>query len=198
ERLAAVVRFEDDPPRLRVWSTAIDTEALEKRAEEIEAMLRADPEDVPPVDPPAPPVKRLADRQHATRVPVGPRWTRDGALLFAAWALDGRGRGRPDLYVWDPETGRERRVTRGADVRSADPAPDADRAIAVQHDWGRTRLVWVDLARGAVEPFTDRGLGVVVDHPRLSPDGARLAWLENAGAGWDVVVHDLSDGSEVR
>src|SRR5690606_19599231 len=190
--------FAEDPPRLRVWSTAIDEEALADRADDIDEMLAADPEAVAPVAPDAPPVKRLARRGHATRAPARPRGTRDGALLFASWTLDAEGRGRRDLYRWHPDTGRERRVTRGADVRSADPAPDADRAVAVQHDWGRTRLVWVDLDSGAVEPFTDRGLGVVVDHPRLSPDGARLAWLENAGAGWDVVVHDLSDGSEVR
>src|SRR5690606_15092965 len=81
ERLAAVVRSREDPPRLVVWSTSIDEEAEQERARDVEEMLRADPHDVAPVEPQAPPVKVLAEREHATRAPSEPRWTRDGKLL---------------------------------------------------------------------------------------------------------------------
>lgn len=197
ERIAAVLRDDDDPPRLVVWATAVDEEALERREREIERMLARDPLDVAPVPPKTAPHRMLAERKHATRFPVGPRWTRDGALLFSVWTLDGEGRARPDLYVWNPDTEAERRITHQADVRDADPAPDADRAVAVQHDWGRTRLVWVDLQDGSVEPLTPWGLEVVVDGPRIAPDGRTVAWLENAGRGWAVVIRD-GEGEERR
>lgn len=199
EKLAAVVWRKDKPPKLVVWSTAVDEEALEAREKAIAEVLAQDPEDVAPVPPDTLPHKVLHEREHWTILPVQPRWMPDGAgLLFTAWLFDGDGRMRPDLFLWDPEAGEERRITRRADVRNADPAPDGSFAVAVQHDWGRTRLVQVTLSDGAIEPLTAFDVDVIYDEPRLSPDGGRLAWLEHRGEGWDVVIRDLNDGTVTR
>lgn len=199
KRLAAVVDRKDDPPVLTVWSTAVDRQALAQRAEAIEALHEADPADVPAIGPAAPPRKVLHRRHHASRFPVLPRWMPDGeSLLFTAWSRDADGRYRPDIWRWHPETGEETRVTSWQDVRSADPSPDGTYAVAVQHAWGRTRLVKVTLADGGIEPLTDYDVHAVVDDPRLSPDGERLAWLENAGEGWDVVIRERASDTVTR
>ncbi|HSJ62261.1 MAG TPA: hypothetical protein VK922_00020, partial [Gemmatimonadaceae bacterium] len=47
--IAAVVRSRDQPPRLVVWETAVDTAAVRRMRLARERLLRADPDDVPPV-----------------------------------------------------------------------------------------------------------------------------------------------------
>lgn len=195
DAIAAVVTQRDKPSRLTVWSTEVDTEAAERRDERIAEMLEADPDDVAAIPSPTEPRKVLHSRRYATRPPVRPQWTPDGDLLFSAWTWDGQGRLRPDLFLWDPDSGDERRITRRQDLRNAHPSPDGTFAVAVQHSWGLTRLVRVELADGSVQPLTDYDVDVIVDDPRLSPDGRRLAYLIHEGRGWDVVVRDLEDDS---
>ena len=94
----------------------------------------------------------------ATTVDPSPRFLADGSVLFARSLPDRDGRFRADLFRWRPgrpEGGEVERVTRGADVRAADPAPDGSWAVALQSQWGQTRLVRVDLATGEVTPLTE-------------------------------------------
>ncbi len=63
---------------------------------------------------------------------------------------------------------------------------------------GNARIVWVD-RRGAVEPLSDLSRAFV-SHPRLSPDGERLAIAiaDPSGAASDVWVLDIARGTLSR
>ena len=197
EKIAVVVRSRKGPARLKVWSTGDpDEEALEDRREAREKRLEKDPEDVLSLEPRHPPRKELAERVRTTRTARQPRFMPDSdAVLFTAFAYDASGRRRPDLYLWNHASGEERRVTVNGDVRTADPAPDGSFAIAVGLSWGRTHLVRVDLETGAVEPITEPDVDIVYDAPRISPDGERVAYLVQRGAGWEIEVLDFGTGT---
>lgn len=201
-RLALVLRDRDRPPRLAVFATADDEEAARRRAEERERLLRRDPLDAPAVDPPAPPRVPLATLELPfTTVAPAPRFLPDGSLLFTRTRAAADGTLHPDLFRWWPDTGRVTRVTRGADLKAADPAPDGTWAVAVRSRWGRTSLVRVELASGAVEELVNpTDVATILDAPRLSPDGARLAYLRHdegaGGSTWRLLVRDLATGEE--
>lgn len=132
----------------------------------------------------------------ADAMAVDPRWLADGSVLFAQPAsADGGGR-RSDLFVWRPQEDEVRRVTRGAGLHAPDPAADGTWAVAVASRWGVTSLVRVDLGSGAVETLVPGELEAVIDAPRLSPDGRRLAYLRHRDGAWRVVVRDLATGAE--
>lgn len=206
-RLALVLQPLDAPARLLVLDTtqAAADEALREWEEGVDEALEEDPEDVRPVRPSTWPHEPVYERVDPGRSPVDPRWLRDGSgLLFTAWQPLPGGSGAPDLFLWtlpDEEAGqpsRERRVTRGASVKSADPHPDGTWAVAVEDVWGVSRVVRVELADGTVTPITEGSPTAVVRNPRLDPvHGTRLAYLRLAGdSGWSVVVRGLADGTE--
>ena len=200
-RLALVLRDRDRPPRLAVYATAEDEAAARRRGEERERLLRRDPEDVPAVDPPAPPREPLATLElPGTTVEPAPRFLPDGSLLFARTRAAPDGTLHPDLFRWWPERGRVERITRGGDLKAADPSPDGTWAVAVRSRWGRTALVRVDLASGAEQELVPGSVATVLDSPRLSPDAGRLAYLRHdegpGGAAWRLVVRELASGEE--
>ncbi|HUF78565.1 MAG TPA: hypothetical protein VMR44_06615, partial [Thermoanaerobaculia bacterium] len=196
-RLAIVLRHREDPPRLVVWETGVDEEAEERWREERERIAAADPEDVPagrtgPL--PREPVASLPTFDG--RQPLEPRWTPEGErLLFTALGPDPDGFLRADLYRWNPSTGRVERLTRWADLRSADPLPTPTggdgRAVAVRKRQGFSQLVTVDLATGAASALTEPSVEVVWARPRVSPDGRRLAAVRHRDGVWRLVVAEL-------
>ncbi len=198
ERLAIVLRSRKAPPRLVVWSTGPDPEAEKIRAEARRKLIERDPEDVPAVRAKPPrrkPLHELTSRNGAE--PFAPRWLPDGrSLLYVRSEPDGDGFLRPDLFQWTPETGRVRRLTRGAAVRDPDPDPTGTWAVAVRHRHGLSQLVRVELAGGGVEPLTPAAVEVVYDHPRISPDGSKLAFVRHSQGAWRLVVRELGSGAE--
>jgi hypothetical protein len=109
-------------------------------------------------------------------------------VLFARRAPDADGVLIWDLYLWNPSSGTVRRVTRGAGVVDADPAPDGRHAVGVRNRFGISSLVTVDLATGAVaplpaEPGSAEGW-LVWSHPRFSPDGREIAVLAHREERW--------------
>jgi hypothetical protein len=187
EKVAVVHVQEEGPPALVVLEVAVDEEAREERAEDIAEMLEKDPQDVAPVDPRLPPHAELHRRQSPPRTAVDPRWLDETTLLFSAWRPDARGNLQPDLFTWDTETGRERRLTRQANLRQADACGET--VVAVQRREGSSGLVRVDLEAGAVVPLTHPGPTVVDSGPRLAADCSVLAFLRNDGE-WRVVTAD--------
>ncbi|MDF1502112.1 hypothetical protein PYV61_04130 [Roseisolibacter sp. H3M3-2] len=101
-----------------------------------------------------------------------PRFLPDGVrLLVIRDEPRPDGTQRPDVWEWHTRTNRLRRVTRGAAVRDADPAPDGRTALGTRCLAGTCDVVRVDLASGAVTPFVRGTLDVVYQRPRWSPDG---------------------------
>ncbi|HET9768914.1 MAG TPA: hypothetical protein VFS60_18865, partial [Thermoanaerobaculia bacterium] len=196
-RLVLALSERDQPPRLAVYATAYDAEAARRREEERRRLIERDPEDAPAVDSGAPPREPLATLElTGNTVDPSPRFLADGSVLFARSLPDHDGRFRADLFRWRPEGGEVERVTRGADVRAADPSPDGSWAVALQSQWGQTQLVRVDLATGEVTPLTEWSVETIVDAPRISPHGERVAFLRHRGDGWKLVVRELASGAE--
>lgn len=135
-------------------------------------------------------------REHRRNSPGAHAWARDGrTLTYDQLEAEGRYALRSDLFALDVATGRERRLTRGARLRSADTGPAGD-WIAVEMVAGTNRLVRVRPGAGAragVAPLTETDLEVQWLDPRRSPDGTRIAAARWTRGGFlDVVLLDAS------
>jgi hypothetical protein len=189
KQIAVVIRAQDRPQKLVIWSTAPPDEEEKKFEERLKKILARDPEDVAPLR--TKPLPR--EPVHSLVMPDGgdietPRWTRDGkAILFAHRTPDADGVLHFDLYRWDFKT--VTRVTHLADVRDADPL-SATAAVAVRSRFGASQLVNVDLTTGAVTPRGESSIDVVYTHPRASSDGTRIAYVAHRDGAWGLYVDD--------
>jgi len=192
KQLAIVIRHRDRPEKLVVWSTEPAAEEQKKYEERVREILERDPEDVRAIL--TKPLPRKAVQSLV--MPDGgdieePRWTRDGkSIVFSHRVRDGEGLLHFDLYRWDFE--KLTRITHLADVHDADPLPDGRTAVAVRSRFGASQLVDVDLATGAVTPRMQASIDVVVTHPRVSPDGARIAHVAHRDGRWTLYVNDAA------
>ena len=191
-RLAALVTDRRRPSRLVVWSLEATG------AETGESAAPSDAQDPPAA--PAPPRRRREEAALEERPGThleGARFLPGGdALLVGLLAPDRRGFLRADLARWEPASARLVRLTRDADVRDADPDPAGRVAYGVRWRHGRSALVAVSLASGAVSELAAPDLEVVHDAPRVAPDGGALAWLEHRSGRWRARVARLgSDGT---
>ncbi len=194
--IAVVLRERNKPQKLVIWSTGPAEEEERKDREQMEKVLRRDPEDVGPVR--SRPLKRKPE--HSLTLPDGgdietPRWTRDGkAIVFAHRQPDGDGFLHHDLFLWRPELSLTR-VTQLADVRDADPMPDGRSAVAVRSRFGLSQLVNVNLSSGAVTELTEPSLDIVYSHPRVNRDGSAIAYVANRAGKW---VLEMREGTTSR
>ena len=192
-RLALVLARENAPRRVVVWKTApepVDSAELRRRDE----LLRRDPLDVPAIEWRPRPRKPVAELYPYVGAAYSePRFLPDGRhLLVVRDAALSNGQLRPDLFVWDSETGAVRRVTEGAGIRGADPAPDGRSAVAVRCLNGICDLVRVELADGSVAPLLRGSPERVFYRPRVSPDGAAAAVAVQEAGRWRIAVVPLS------
>jgi hypothetical protein len=131
-----------------------------------------------------------------------PRWMPDGkSVLFSRRSPDGEGVLRSDLYLWNFESNSIRRLTRQGDIAMADPSPDGSFLIGVSSRYGISRLVRIETQTGRA-----RGLRADLEsddpwrawiHPRVSPDGRRVAVILHSGARWRLMLVQV-DGNEMR
>jgi hypothetical protein len=196
DRLAVVEDDETMGRRILILSTADNELAAEDWQASVDKLLARDPEDVAPQRPRVFPHEEIDRYAHGGRQPVDPRWLASGTeILFTSWVRQPSGDLLPELFLWDIEGGRARRLTRGGGVQDADPHPGGSFAVAVQQRWGESRLVRVDLDTGAITGLTPREVDTVHDQPRIQPGGQQVAWLRHRGA-WEVALRDLSSGQE--
>ncbi|MFC1851800.1 TolB family protein [candidate division CSSED10-310 bacterium] len=185
EAMALVIYSKNHPPRLEVWSTTEIDEEKKKKYD--------DPEDVP--DKPAAPPKRkvlssLHTRNHAA--PFEPRFLPDGEhIIFHRFMADKSGNLHPDLFLWQRQTGKIKRVTYQADIHSARPFDEGRRAVAIRSRFGKTQLVEVDLLSGAVNQLTELSLDVTYSQPVVSPDDKYVAVIIHKVGHWSLSIHDL-------
>lgn len=189
---------------LAVWEieeSEEERQAEERRRKREEELLK-DPEEV--VDkPPAPRPRRPRWTLPAIHraAPRDPRWMPDSKrILFTMRQPDGDGSLRADLHFWDLDSGAVQRVTRRADIVTADPSPDGRWAMGVENRYGRSRLVRIDLESGATAALAPETAGGdpwrVWIHPRVSPDGARVTALVHTAPRWRLVVLPAAGGQE--
>ena len=192
-QLALVIRPRRGVAKLVIFDTGENEEAATKDREAIAKMLERDPQDVAPLR--TKPLPRKP--KHTLTLPdrgdiESPRWTRDErSLIYTHRQPDADGVLHFDLFRWTPASGENRRITRLADLRDADPLPGDTQAIAVRSRHGLTQLVRVDLASGTVRELTTPSLDVIASHPRVSPDGSRLAWVEHRQGHWRLMIAPL-------
>ncbi|MDP9191785.1 MAG: hypothetical protein M3P06_08780 [Acidobacteriota bacterium] len=191
-QIAVVIRDRNRPEKLVIWSTGAPDEEEKKFEEQTEKILARDPEDVRAVR-----VKPLPRKAvHSLVMPdggdiEGPRWMPDGkSILFAHRVRDAEGFLHFDLYRWDFAS--LTRVTNLADVRDADPLPNGRTAIAVRNRFGASQLVDVDLVTDAVTPRTEASIDTVFTHPRVSPNGQRIAHVTHRGGRWTLYVDEVA------
>ena len=199
-QIAIVIRAENKPARIVIWSTGPADEERERYEERIRKILERDPLDVAPVLTKPLPRKPV----YSFTSPDGgdmssPRWTPDGkSLLYSHRQPDRDGFLHHDLFLWTPETGQNRRITTLADVHDADPFPDSSTAIAVRNRFGLSQLVIVNLTDGEVMALTRPSVEHLPSHPRVSPDGKRIAYAENRDGRWSLRVMARDDQDSWR
>ena len=193
--VAIVLRRPDEPARIVVWGTAAQVDSGIVRARR--QMLERDPRDVAPYDSfPAPMIAKATLHPNRGRSHESPRWFADGErLLVTREEPLGDGATRPDLFVWNRTSGSLRRVTRGAGIRAADPAPDGRTAAGVRCANGICDLVRIDLASGAWTTLAAGSPFVVWHRARFSPDGMRVAASVQREGQWAVAVVDATTGA---
>ena len=197
--VAVVLRAREKPSRLVVLDAGDNAGPRQEHQDKLDRMLAADPEDVAPVS--AKPLGREPIHTLSASAggePYGPRWMPDGdSILFVRMDRDARGFLHPDIHRWFPASGRLVRITRGGDVRDPDPAPDGTWAVAVRNRFGTSELVRVEMESGVVSPLPGShgpSLDRVYDHPRLSPDGKRIAVILHGTDGWELALISVADG----
>ncbi len=198
EHLAIRLTSRDGPSRLVVMRTRPDTLTTAAR-ERYEEVFEADPEDVEPVQRRPRPQRPLATLLPTLgRAYTSPAWMPDGdGILVTRSDLVEGGRERPDLFLWRWETGQLRRITRGAAVREASPAPDGTWAVGVRCLHALCNVVRIELDDGAVTPLTDTDPLRPYYHPRVSPDGTTIVASVQTPEGWRLVAMD-ANGDSVR
>jgi WD40 repeat protein len=131
-----------------------------------------------------------------------PRWMPDGkSVLFSRRSPDADGVLRSDLFVWSLKSNSIRRLSREADVAMADPSPDGSFLVGVSSRYGISRLVRIETRTGRVQDLradleSDDPWRAWI-HPRVSPDGRRVAVLLHSGARWRLMLVEL-DKDEMR
>lgn len=195
KRIAIVLRQPREPARVVIWSTddAPDTTLVAARRR----MLERDPRDVAPFDSFPPRKRALATlRADRGRSHESPRWFADGErLLVSRDEPLGDGASRPDLFIWNARSGSTRRLTHGAGIRAADPAPDGRTAAGVRCANGICDLVRVDVATGNWVTLAPGSPFIVWHRPRFSPDGQRVAASVQRDGRWDAAVVDATSGA---
>ncbi|HEU4520760.1 MAG TPA: hypothetical protein VFT12_02085, partial [Thermoanaerobaculia bacterium] len=197
-QIVLVERFLNKPSRLVIWSTAAPEKEEERYQEQLAKIRERDPDDILPVR--SKPLRRNA--VHTFTPPDGgdietPRWMPGGSsILYSHRQPDSDGFLHHDLFLWTPDSGENRRVTRLADVSDAGPLPDGRTAVALRTRHGFSQIVIVDLQSGEVRPLTDPSIDIVYSHPRAHEDGRRIAWVANRAGVWSITIRDLETGAE--
>ena len=190
ELIAATVRTRDHATRVLVWprrASPAESAAFDRARH---ALIARDPDDVPAVRNgplrPAPIAQLSSSHGRAFDEPRFLAGRAEARLLVSQLNPRPDGALRPDLFEWTPVTGQIRRVTHGAGVHGADPAPDGRTAIAVRCHDGACDLVAVQLADGAVTTLRQGSPDRSYDHPRIAPDGRSAVVAVHDSLHWTV------------
>ena len=192
-RAAIMLASATRPGRVVIWRTIPDPDSAAERA--ARALIASDREDVAPYRPFPGPKRALATLHAVGNQPYqDPRFFTDGRVLVWRNTAIGDGSWVPDLYVWDPQRGSVRRITRRANVQQGDPSPDGATIVGTQCGSGKCDLVLVDAHTGAVTVALPGSDTRSFYRPRYSPDGRSIAVSVHDGY-WRAGVLDVATRS---
>ncbi len=122
-------------------------------------------------------------------------WSADGRYFIYAKKTDANKYGSRffDLYLYDTETKKEKRLTRDARAHSPSFSPDMKWAACVINADGTQNLARIDLETLEIEPLTAFVHGEQVFTPRWSPDGGKILYSVTKGEGRKLAVMNLAD-----
>lgn len=128
------------------------------------------------------PIKRNSD--------AGLSWSPDGkSILFSQMEVVSNFSTYSDLYRFDLEEGKLRRLTKGMRAKDPDFSPDGRRIIFVRQGPNRSSLwIWEE---GKSRPLLTGGQDRFFATPRWSPDGKRIALSVWSGGNQDIALYDL-------
>jgi Tol biopolymer transport system component len=197
KHLAFALRSSNQPSRLVVISTTTDTLTDEQKRRQAQ-IYEDDPEDVRPV------VRRPRPQRHlatlSAKVGRGygkPAFLPDGdGILVVRSDLIENSRSRPDLFLWSWKSGDVRRITHGAAIREASPAPDGYWAVGTRCLHGRCDIVRIDLSSGEVTTLAQADIRRPYYHPRVSPDGNSIVASVQHEGRWRLVKMNVDGSSE--
>lgn len=196
--LAVTLYRENLASRLVVWKTVADT-ITDRERQQRERMRRLDPQDVPAIEWRPRPRRAVATLAAVDgRGHDAPRFMPDGErILVTRSEPRGDGTARPDLFLWNWKRGTLRRVTRGAGIRYADPAPDGRSAVGVRCLDGTCDVVRIDLQSGELRTLLDATPTRNFNRPRFSPDGSRMVVGVQERGYWRLATM-APDGTGLR
>ncbi|MCK5328890.1 MAG: PD40 domain-containing protein, partial [Candidatus Latescibacteria bacterium] len=120
-------------------------------------------------------------------------WTPDGKSLFFARKspADRYGAHLWDLYRYDLESEKEKRLTHGLRARFPDLSSDGKRVVFVKNAGGTTNLSVLEIDEAGVQnggPLTHYDDGTQVYDPKWSPDGLRIVFSISRGEERDIAL----------
>ncbi|MCZ7585708.1 MAG: hypothetical protein M5R36_21575 [Deltaproteobacteria bacterium] len=119
------------------------------------------------------------------------------SVVFSQIAEDDPYSDTYDLFVYNTETGRKRRLTKGERLRDPAPFPDGGSVVAVAQEYSKTWLARVWLEDGRVEPLMNPdafGFDAQFSEPSVSPDGKSIAvsiWHDDGNR--DIFLYALDE-----
>jgi Tol biopolymer transport system component len=121
---------------------------------------------------------------------AGLSWSPDGkSILFSQMEVVGNFSTYSDLYRFDLEERKLRRLTRGLRAKDPDFSPDGQRIVFVRQDVDRSVLsIWEE---GKSRPLLSGEREQFFATPRWSPDGRRIVLSVWRGGNQDIALYDL-------
>ncbi len=137
--------------------------------------------------------RRLARRNGGS----GAAWTPDGkSLVVSELQVHGTFTVFGDLSLVTLESGKRRRLTRGARAYDPDVAPDGRTIVFARKLGDRSELYLVGIDGRDVRTLTASAAGVEWAGPRFSPTGASIVASRLLPGGWlDLVLVDPATGA---
>lgn len=137
-------------------------------------------------------VEKLANVHQGARIDAHP----SAGILVAQPEVCRNARFYFDLYRYDADSGRRKRLTQCARYRHASFSPDGRRIAAVHHEMGRSRLELLDETGKRQEVLAQMPSDEIIGEIDWSPDGTAIAaavWRRDAG--WNVEMYSFATRS---
>ncbi|PCK30677.1 TolB family protein [Pseudoalteromonas piscicida] len=181
---------------LNIYETKPNEEAIKQFNERKQAVLAADPNDIPDIAPDVFPKKRLLQlNAHHFGGIYYPQWLDDKQIYFVAKTPTSNNTFINDLFVWQSDTGTLKQLTQSAGIRRFS-IMDANTIVAEVSRQGYSQLVKIALDSGKQTPITEAILGDVYDFPVLAKNKKTLAYVHvSPNKRWQLAIKDLVSGS---
>jgi Tol biopolymer transport system component len=123
-------------------------------------------------------------------------WSPDGSkIAYANKSARSKGGSKYyDIYIYDLEKNKERRITKGLRAHSPNWSHDGKRLIFIFGKDGTENLAVVNLENGTIKVISDFKNGEQLFNPQWSPNDKLALFAMSTGNGQDLYLMDISNG----